>query len=577
MALRPVQWFYLPLRRLQGRPGGARSGRMRARGAMAPGGILPVRTAERLERLGPVVRGWYLTPDEESLERARAVVAGRFRFLNHTEAIDEVDWRRRYVSHLWSYNLHYFDYAVDLARAYRDTGEEGFRESFERLVIRWIEGARGSDGWEPYALSLRIPNWLTALTLFGEDLEPELRSRVLECVHEQARALERRLEYHIQANHLQKNFYALAFAGHFLAGKEADRWRRRGVRGLWRELFRQVLPDGGHFERSPMYHAIALGDYLRAVELCRESGESVPAAVSRRVREMARAFGLLSRGDGTLHLFNDAAHGIAEPRAVLDNLATRVVGEAVAEVRGIFELPETGYFGYCVPRSGERIVIDCGEPGPRFQPGHAHCDLLSFELDLGGRPVIVDSGVAGYEGDPLREYVRSTRAHNTVSISNLEQSEVWATFRMGRRARVVSASHDGVEDGRYRFTGAYRPYHDRRAVHERSIERVEGVWVVLDRVRGARGAPLRSFIHLHPDFRIVETGGSVLARSPEVSIAIDTFGVDDLVVRQGERDPAQGWYCPEFGRAIPAPVIELIINGNDERKFGYRVSANSRS
>lgn len=564
-SLTPVQWIFLPLRRLQGLP----------RVPRHPGAHHGL--ADRAARLAPVIEGWFPEADDEALARAREVCAGRFRFLNHTEEIPRVEWRCRYASHLWSYNLHYFDYAVDLAASYRRTGEEAFARRFEVLATSWVEATASgrSDGWEPYALSLRIPNWLTAISLFGDALAPEVERRLIANLYHQADALERRLEFHIQANHLQKNYFALAFAGLFLGGAKGERWRRRGERGLWRELSRQVLPDGGHFERSPMYHAIALNDYLQIIDLVRGAGGVAPADVVERVRGMVRALGVLTRADGSLHLFNDAAHGIAAPRAVLDQLALRVVGAGAAEVRGAFQLPHTGYFGYCVPALGERILLDCGEPGPSYQPGHAHCDLLSFELDLGGRPVVVDSGVSGYEGDPLREYVRSTRAHNTVSIGGREQSEVWATFRMGRRARVVSAAAEGVGEEGYRFRGAYRPYHDARALHVRTVERKGGDWVVRDVVRGAEGPPLRSYVHLHPDFHVVEVGERVVARAQDLTVTIEIFGVDRVEVRRGARAPAQGWYCPEFGRAVPAPAIELVVDRNDGREFGYRIARSS--
>src|SRR5690606_2555175 len=70
---------------------------------------------------------------------------------------------------------------------------------------------------------------------------------------------------------------------------------------------------------------------------------------------------------------------------------------------------------------------------------HAHCDLLSFELDLAGLPFAVDAGVSGYADAPLREFVRSTRAHNTVVIGGREQSEIWGVYRVARMAEVMRA------------------------------------------------------------------------------------------------------------------------------------------
>jgi hypothetical protein len=204
-----------------------------------------------------------------------------------------------------------------------------------------------------------------------------------------------------------------------------------------------------------------------------------------------------------------------------------------------------------------------------YQPGHAHCDLLSFELDLGGAPLVVDAGVSGYEGDPLREYARSTRAHNTVSIGGREQSEVWGTFRVARRAEVAGSPRHGSEgDGHWRFEGAYRPYHDRRAVHRRRVERTAEGWRIADRVEGARGERLVAWLHLHPGWAVEADGSGVTARRDGTSVRIEPFGADTVRVARGEREPAQGWHCPRFGVAVPAPAVEMAVHANDGRAFG---------
>ena len=49
--------------------------------------------------------------------------------------------------------------------------------------------------------------------------------------------------------------------------------------------------------------------------------------------------------------------------------------------------------------------------------GHSHNDKLSFELHLGGRPVIVDPGMGTYTREPaLRNAMRATAAHNTPQL-----------------------------------------------------------------------------------------------------------------------------------------------------------------
>ena len=77
-----------------------------------------------------------------------------------------------------------------------------------------------------------------------------------------------------------------------------------------------------------------------------------------------------------------------------------------------------------------------GGVGPDHLPGHGHCDSLSFEWWVDGVPIIVDAGTLSYVAGAPRAACRSTRAHNTIEIDAYEQHEMWAAFRVARRATV---------------------------------------------------------------------------------------------------------------------------------------------
>ena len=62
------------------------------------------------------------------------------------------------------------------------------------------------------------------------------------------------------------------FAGFFFDGPEAGSWLGQGLSIYEREISRQILPDGGHFELSPMYHAIILEDLLDVINAARTFG-----------------------------------------------------------------------------------------------------------------------------------------------------------------------------------------------------------------------------------------------------------------------------------------------------------------
>lgn len=557
--LRPVQLLYAPLRRAQG--------------------ILPVprptpraRWCDTLaRRLEPEVRAWRPADMAECVASAHEVIEGRFRWLAREEHLPVVDWQAQYGSRLWTYHLHYFDYAIDLAWAHRVDGDPAPIRRLEELALAWIVQTRGGHGpgWEPYPLSKRIINWCYALLIAGDGVRPDVKGQMVASLARQLGALEARLELDLQANHLQKNLSALALGALLFDGASADHWRSRWLSALRDTFLDQVLPDGVHAERAPMYHAIALADLLEHIALSRAAGLFPPEPVVSRAVRMREAWQRLTRADGSLHLFNDSAEGVGPDSRWLSALGNRVLGTA-AVPEGPFAMGDGGFYGLVDSATGTRLVIDAGAPAPAHQPAHAHCGILSYELDLGGERVVTDAGVAGYDGDPYRAYVRSTRAHNTVGIDGLEQSEIWGTFRVARRGAVVAAGAD-LTGGVYRFSGACRPYHSPQALHRRRIERVPGGWRIVDVVEGAPGRLLESFLHLAPGFQVRQAEAGYLARKAGLAIQIEPFGVDSIELAYGQREPMQGWHCPRFGVAQPAEVMTLRVERNAGQLFGYEI------
>jgi hypothetical protein len=561
--LTPGQWLYYPLRKLQ-RATAAKNAKALS---------LDLENLPLLTEAAAVLRG---RPFPGAHQRAENIVSHRFEFLNHTEELTTVDWTRDYVSPLWTYNLQYFDFVTDLTQAFLETNDRRFLEWIEALVVEWIQSTSNGKGraWDPYPTSIRVVNWIFALLLLKDRLRADVKALMMQSLSRQLSHLERRLERHLLGNHLQKNLVALFLGGLFFQGATPARWRSNGARLLWREIDRQILPDGMHAERSPMYHAIALQDLLEIVLLARRGGEKVPLAVLQRLRLMADATRYITRGKDGLHLINDSALGIAPSTSHLEGLANEILGVGSSFHGGAWALSASGFYGLVDNAARDKLIIDCGDPGPSYQPGHAHCGILSYELDIAGTQVVVDSGLHGYDADTFREYVRSTRAHNTVTVNGREQSEMWGTFRLGRRARALATAQRG-DTTQYVFEGSYRPYHDAGSIHTRTLTRSRSVLEVTDLVRGG-GQHLESFVHFHPSMSIDRVGNSLHASCGKVVLRIETFGIDGMSVHRGELNPVQAWYCPEFGKALPQTVIAMRVDKNAGRPFGYRILVVSR-
>jgi uncharacterized heparinase superfamily protein len=419
-----------------------------------------------------------------------------FRFLDvEGQVAQPEDWNSAHAEKLWLYILHYFDdlNAVDATQ----------RAPWHRtLVSRWIAEnppMRG-NGWEPYPLSLRIANWIIR-DLSGTLLDPSAK----ESLQLQVRALRSQLEFQLLGNHLWANAKALTFAGAYFEGHEAEGWLNTGLKLIERELTEQVLDDGGHFELSPMYHAIVLDDLAELVALDACFPGRLPGAAVQRWRatiaHMLDWLDSMSHPDGDPACFNDCAFGIA-PR--LADSARRAKESGVVwpprERRPIEAYPQSGYVR--LNSGAASVFCDVGQIGPDYLPGHAHADTLSFELSLFGKRLVVDPGTSTYSESDVRLTERGTAAHNTVVVDGQDSSEVWASFRVARRAKPLAPSWKespqsltagGAHDGYRRLRG--------KVIHRRQWELTPGCLCIEDRLEGTYGQAVGGFL-LHPDWRV---------------------------------------------------------------------------
>jgi hypothetical protein len=305
--------------------------------------------------------------------------------------------------------LHGFhrQYGEDVLGAARAGDPEAARAAAQAWIAAHPPGP--GDAWHPYPLSTRVGNWLAA-----GSLEPALLDETLSrSLWQQLVYLARNVEDDVLGNHVIRNARALLLGA---AAFGDDGLRRRGLNLLRRELPEQVLADGGHYERSPVYHLVVLRDLLELRATC--GLEELDEPITR----MERFAAALARPDGAPALFND---GFAEHAPALD------LPDAVP---GLSVFRDTGY---AVLRTGRVwLAFDCGPPAPEFLPAHAHADALSFQLWLDGRPAVVDPGTTTYEAGAQRDQERSTEAHSTIALGGGSQFEPWGAFRSGPLPRV---------------------------------------------------------------------------------------------------------------------------------------------
>jgi uncharacterized heparinase superfamily protein len=447
-------------------------------------------------------------------------------FLNHPGFVNSaVDWNNEKEEKLWLYNLHYFD---DL----NSFGSQS-RQPLQRYWIKkWIDenpAIKGGNGWESYTLSLRIVNWSKA---FLSGLEAD--DKMLNSLVQQADFLSQDLERHILGNHLFVNAKALIFAGVYLEGIEAESYLKIGLDIYAKELDEQVLPDGGNFELTPMYHIIMLVDLFDLINLWSAYPNKVNVSIVEKTKQIAtKMLGwlkIMSHNDGEISFFNDTAFGIAPKSSVVLEYATKLelynpqVSPVCSEKLSLFNLQNSGYV---IVKSDEySLIADLAQVGPSYQPGHAHADSLSYEFSLANQRVFVNSGISEYGLREERLRQRKTAAHNTVVVNNLDSSQVWSGFRVAKRANILNRMVNCVVDNRVCFSAAHNGFKKQgvNCIHHRDWLAENGSVTVTDRLIGNYKSAL-GYLHLHPEIEVVNiTDVQILLASNDFNILIKFTG-----------------------------------------------------
>jgi hypothetical protein len=403
----------------------------------------------------------------------------RFTFIGLTYEFhhEKIDWNYSEFGKLWNYNLTYFDFLNQ-----HDMSKELGIKLIQNF-IRYPHPIRGKR--MPFPISLRNLNLIKFVTR-----EKVRKEEIDTFIFNQYLVLLDNVEYHILGNHLLENGFSLLFGAYYF---KEDKLYAKAKEILLEELEEQILDDGAHFELSPMYHQLMLFRVLDCINLVKNNpwkNQELLSILTQKAEIMLGWLDTMTYVNGEIPLLNDSAKGIAPSTQELFEYAQRLNIAVKRE-----SLSESGYR----KRTSEHYecVVDVGNIGPDYIPGHAHSDTFNFELYVNNQPVIVDTGISTYENNATRTLERSTVSHNTVEVDGQNQTEVWGGFRVAQRAKIINlietdetieATHDG-----YKYLGC---------LHTRKWHFFKNKIEVLDTIIGEISKSAVAYLHFHPNIKV---------------------------------------------------------------------------
>ena len=486
------------------------------------------------------------------------------------------------VKNIWEKNRHH--HLSVLAAAYAVTREDRYAEEAARQLASWVRHnpfLRGVNWTSSLEAGIRLIAWVWIERLVRGTSQHEAlfgdRGLMWPAIYRHQWLIRR---YH-SCGSSANNHLIGELAGLFIAATvwpyfpESAAWRDFARDQLEIEIVRQTFPDGLNREQAFSYHLFALDFFLLAMSEADRKGQPVPLSCRDAVQRMVSAIAVLRDCKGHLPRYGDGDEGkaldVGPLRAALDCPAWEAMLPAEAPEDGDYAFPDAGYYvcakGRGTPR--ERVcIVDAGPLGYLSIAAHGHADALSFTLNIGGDPVIVDPGTGSYHADPAsRAYFRSTRAHNTVTVDELDQSEPGGVFLWTHHAHArllqwgddrVVAEHDG-----------YRRLSD-PVLHRRAVNCSNDSLVVVDELE-AKGEHVYEFrLHFSPACRVSEADDGFVVEWPNGRLGISRD--PGLTYRVAVGEDEAGWYSPGFNLKEQAPTLIGAVRVKGSARFSHMIA-----
>lgn len=216
-----------------------------------------------------------------------------------------IDWNNEQYGKLWTYNLNYMDYLLQ-----PDIPVDEASGWINKFID---ESSDNRTGWEAYPIALRGINWIKFISVNHLLISHADLIKWNASLYAQYWQLYHNLEFHLQGNHLLEDAYSLLWGGLYF---REDKFYEKAIWLLAKELNEQILPDGAHYELSPMYHTILSDRLLDCINALKhnprfEGQEFVLSFLKEKAQLMVGWLDAITYKDGTIPLLNDAAYNIA--------------------------------------------------------------------------------------------------------------------------------------------------------------------------------------------------------------------------------------------------------------------------
>ena len=429
-------------------------------------------------------------------DKGRKIISGYINFFGEGINYKNDIWESNKASKLWNQHLHSFDWLRNL----RAVGTNKARLFIRRNVSKWLKNNKNwvRTTWDKEILARRVVNLLTNLSFFYETADEDFKNQLSKNINKQCLFLFGKFNNQIQKKN--KIYVVKAYVLASLSFKNLSHKLNFSLKKLSELINLNLSDDGMHYLRSPSEHLrflqslIDIKLYLGAAKI------KIPLELNNTIYLMSSVLKFFKIGNGELSIFNKYDF-------IEKNLVEKVLKRANSRVTIPPELKTSGFIR--VNKNRLNLIMDCGSPSIE----DTQAGTLSFEMSHGSEKIIVNCGSPFINNKEWGHAMRSTAAHSTVNIDNVNSSDIF--FNKKSQTRIAKAFYQKFIKGNnywintkhFGYYDIFGLVHNRRLYVETNnlVIKGEDFFTAKDNLEAQNTHVMNLRFHIHPDIKLSVT------------------------------------------------------------------------
>ena len=434
---------------------------------------------------------WIGDPDH-----GKKIVDGFLSFYGEGLVFNKKVWKKNEASKSWNEELLTFEWIKDV----KALGTNKARIFLRDNIREWMRfGSKwDSFAWRTDILSKRISYLMSNMSFFYNTADEIFQKNFTKLLNKQSIHLLKTFKKKDYGD--KKIFIAKAIILASLSFKNLSGKLQLGINLLSKIIESDILEDGMHYLRSPSKQFIFLQSLVDIKNFLGLSKIVIPKFLNENIYKMSSVLKFFKIANGELAIFN--SYKFIDPDEI---------NEVIKRSNSKIKIPESLEFSGFQRISDNRLnfLMDCGKPTSE----KTHASSLSFEFSHGSEKIVVNCGSPFINNKKLSEALRSTAAHSTISIDDINSSDIF--FEKNTTTRIANVWSEKLIDGHnFWINTAHSGYKDLFGlVHNRKIHIdtknliIRGQDYFSKSIKKHNLIPKKLFLrfHIHPDVKLSAT------------------------------------------------------------------------